>query len=659
MVRCLTPLHIQGFALSCYTWVYVLSNDVFLQGWVNGGPSGVLYSWLVAAMGTSAVMLSLAEVSSACPHIGARGSPPQAYKGLAGFMTASCNILGVMTSLPYIIMQVAELLATIRYALTYDTMTGEGRLTASWEVTCIYLGICVSLGLLASAPSRVVAAYCSFGLFTNLILFFSLSCTLLLLAPTHPTPSFSIHNWRSHPDITGITDGMLSFLAACNMGVNTFSGYDAALYMTEECFRPTFALPAALWRGFVIVFALGGVSLLMVLFSVQHPDRLLSPDAVFGGQGPVAQILWDVMEARFQSGRASAPFLALTTWSLFLICMFLVIGTSRKVYAMSRYGLSTVRWPQRLATHLLQMGLGLTLLADDTQALFSVFCDASIPFTFCSYLIPIAIGLCTTEKLLPGPWDMGRWGPSVRTGAALFLLLTLFISMAPQSYPASLQTSYAPILWLAGLLAMLAMWYCPKAGGRHFYTGPSTRLNGVRFSVTAPTLRPTPRRSPRPPAASACMSSFQGMVAQRSPLHQPQHHQPQHHHHHHHPGRIYPAAATQSGTPPTPPGMGGAQPSGGPPLPAQTCLGWFSRALGTGPGRLLAHITAMGLSLTEWLPSGSGIRQKLRIPDEHEALDRARRSPTHPAGYAWDKKASLRLGHRQVPAGRRVSLHSV
>lgn len=39
-------------------------------------------------------------------------------------MTASCNILGVMTSLPYIIMQVAELLATIRYALTYDTMTG-------------------------------------------------------------------------------------------------------------------------------------------------------------------------------------------------------------------------------------------------------------------------------------------------------------------------------------------------------------------------------------------------------------------------------------------------------------------------------------------------------------------------------------------------------
>lgn len=49
---------------------------------------------------------------------------PRAYKGLAGFMTASCNILGVVTSLPYIIMQVAQLLATIRYALTYDTMTG-------------------------------------------------------------------------------------------------------------------------------------------------------------------------------------------------------------------------------------------------------------------------------------------------------------------------------------------------------------------------------------------------------------------------------------------------------------------------------------------------------------------------------------------------------
>lgn len=62
------------------------------------------------------------------------------------------------------------------------------------------------------------------------------------------------------------------------------------------------------------------------------------------------------------------------------------------------------------------MLLGLTLLADNTQALFTIFCDASLPCTFSSYLLPIAIGLFSREKLQPGPWDMGRYENSVCVG---------------------------------------------------------------------------------------------------------------------------------------------------------------------------------------------------------------------------------------------------
>ncbi|MEW5311493.1 MAG: hypothetical protein WDW38_003203 [Sanguina aurantia] len=341
MVRCLTPLHIQGFALSCYAWVYVFSDYPFRLAWINGGPSAVVFTWLVGVLGTSAVILSLAEVSSACPNIGglyyfSARLAPQAYKGLAGFMTASCNIAGIVTSIPYVIFQLAELSANIRYALTYDTMTGEGQLTSSRELTYLYLIICLLVGILASAPSRIVAWYCSFGMFTNLVIFLSLSCTVLVIAPSHGTASFVFRTWAPNPVATGITNDAFAFIVACNMALNTFSGYDAVIYMTEECFRPTFALPAALWGSFLLVSGLGGVSLLMVLFSIQDPAQLLSANAVFGGQSPVSQILWDVMSARFQSGRAAAPFMALMAWSMFLSCLFLTIGAARKVYAMSR-----------------------------------------------------------------------------------------------------------------------------------------------------------------------------------------------------------------------------------------------------------------------------------------------------------------------------------
>lgn len=51
---------------------------------------------------------------------------PQAYKGVAGFMTAHCNITGLLTALPFIVMQLANLLANIRFAVTYDNFLGGG-----------------------------------------------------------------------------------------------------------------------------------------------------------------------------------------------------------------------------------------------------------------------------------------------------------------------------------------------------------------------------------------------------------------------------------------------------------------------------------------------------------------------------------------------------
>lgn len=49
---------------------------------------------------------------------------PQAYKGVAGFMTAHCNLIGVITSLAFIVTQLAWLVSNIRYAVTYDYLTG-------------------------------------------------------------------------------------------------------------------------------------------------------------------------------------------------------------------------------------------------------------------------------------------------------------------------------------------------------------------------------------------------------------------------------------------------------------------------------------------------------------------------------------------------------
>lgn len=70
MERCLTLFHLQGFSLTCFTWVNVFTDQQFAVAWAQGGPPAILYGGMLAICGTALVTLSLAEVASACPSIG-------------------------------------------------------------------------------------------------------------------------------------------------------------------------------------------------------------------------------------------------------------------------------------------------------------------------------------------------------------------------------------------------------------------------------------------------------------------------------------------------------------------------------------------------------------------------------------------------------------
>lgn len=68
--RCFTQFQLQGFSVTCFTWLYGFSDANFLVAWLNGGPVTLVYGWTVVVFGSALVTLSLAEVASACPNIG-------------------------------------------------------------------------------------------------------------------------------------------------------------------------------------------------------------------------------------------------------------------------------------------------------------------------------------------------------------------------------------------------------------------------------------------------------------------------------------------------------------------------------------------------------------------------------------------------------------
>lgn len=106
--------------------------------------------------------------------------------------------------------------------------------------------------------------------------------------------------------------------------------------MSKEAIDATRSVPSGLIWAVGIMGPIGVLSILAFSFSVQNQVSLLDPEAKFSGENVAAQLIYDVMYARFESRAAAVPFLAIALVGQFLSVLHLVLGLSRKVYAMAR-----------------------------------------------------------------------------------------------------------------------------------------------------------------------------------------------------------------------------------------------------------------------------------------------------------------------------------
>lgn len=128
----------------------------------------------------------------------------------------------------------------------------------------------------------------------------------------------------------------LTVLVGLTFSTGSFISYDSGLYMSDETLYPTSAVPAAMVKAVLLVGITGWAAIVALLFAIQHPGKLLDPNAELGGENPLAQLLFDVCKVRLGTGNAAAPFLSLTAAAFILSSLIGSTGTSRKLYAMGR-----------------------------------------------------------------------------------------------------------------------------------------------------------------------------------------------------------------------------------------------------------------------------------------------------------------------------------
>ncbi|TQS32631.1 hypothetical protein Golomagni_07048, partial [Golovinomyces magnicellulatus] len=239
------------------------TGALFLEGLQNGGPAGVIYSFLIVWFGNLSLFSTLSELVSMAPTSGgqyhwvAMLAPRSCAKFLSyltGWITAA-GWLGTVASAGYLsgsMLQVVVALTTPGYhPEPYQA------LLMFWAFLAFALAINTVLSFLLPKFEALI-------LVLHVLGFVAVLVVLVTLGPRNDaqflfTTFFNGGKWP--------TQG-LSFFVGMMGNVFAFVGADAAFHMSEEIHNPSIVVPRSLMFSLVINGATGFAMLLALLYCV-------------------------------------------------------------------------------------------------------------------------------------------------------------------------------------------------------------------------------------------------------------------------------------------------------------------------------------------------------------------------------------------------------
>lgn len=324
----------------------------FEAGLVNGGPAGLVWGMVLSLIGTTFIMLSLAEMSSMTPLAGAQYhwtavlAPPR-VQAFSTWIQGWITVFGwqaTTTSICYLV-------ATQFQGMVL--LNNSDYIPKQWHGTLIMWAIILGSGLVNIYGIKIMPALQMMGGILHVTLFIALVVPIILLS-RRSTSQFVFTElltadggWES-PGIAWCL-GMLT-VTYC------FLGFDGAIHMSEEVRNPAVVIPRVLVQTLAINGVLAFVFLLVILFCIGSVKEALNPAYMF----PIIGIF---KQATNSVGAAKAMQNAISGIGM-VSNVGVVASVSRLTWAFARDGglpfssyFAHVRYPSRLVQNLSEKNL--------------------------------------------------------------------------------------------------------------------------------------------------------------------------------------------------------------------------------------------------------------------------------------------------------------
>ncbi|RMD40943.1 hypothetical protein DV735_g4217, partial [Chaetothyriales sp. CBS 134920] len=441
-------------------------------GLLNGGPTSLVYGFLLCFIGTLATAASLGELVSMAPTSGAQYHwvymlAPPGWSVYASWMTGWISVLAwvAATATP------AFLGATLIQGL-FVLNNPDGYVYERWHGTLIYfaiilLAVVVNVWLIKFLPYLETII-----LVLHIGLFFALLVPLVYLAPQH-SARFVFTDFEN---LGGWSSGGIAWCVGLITCAFPFTGYDGACHMSEEIEQAEIAVPRALIASVAINGALGFGFLLALLFSMGDIEAALSSPTGY----PVIQIFYS---ATGSTASATAMISGIVASAVAAV-LALLASASRTTWAFSRDNglpfsrtLSHVNSERAVPINAIAFTTVCTMLLGliniiSTAAFYGIVgvTTVALYFTYMMPIIMLVIRRLRGEYIAFGPWRLRKWGLPINIFSLCYSVFISIFMFFPAFIPVTpLNMNWSVVVFFGIVLLAMLCWFIY---GRRTFRGP-------------------------------------------------------------------------------------------------------------------------------------------------------------------------------------------
>ncbi|KAI0440548.1 amino acid/polyamine transporter I [Xylaria telfairii] len=485
-------LAILGFSCTVLiTWEGSL--NVFLVGLQNGGPSGLIYGFIVVWAGTLSLFATLSELVSMAPTSGGQYhwvsmlAPPSCRKFL-GYLTGWLTLTGWQA----LVASGAYLTATMIQGLIILTHPGYLETMQNWHGTLLSWAVILFSYCINTFIGSVLATFEGIALVVHILGFFAVILSITIIGkPSNPDAV-----WDTWLNLGGWPTQGLSFSIGIIGNVVAFVGADGAIHMAEEIRNAPLVIPRSLLTGLMINGSLGFAMIVVTLYYMGDINAALA-------ENPILPFM-AIFHHALHSTAAAAVLSSIPVVMAFSAMTGILASTSRVYWAFSRdRGLPGWRLLHKVNPRtgvplysVLTTAIVATIISLVTiggSAAFNGVVSISIAGLFGSYFMAVSLLLyrrlsgdiaaprlpqsseplanTTSPSLTWGPWRLyGVWGVLNNILSCAFLLYFLFFSFWPSFIKVTPQNMNWSVLVTGTAMIFSVSYYLLWA--RKVYKGP-------------------------------------------------------------------------------------------------------------------------------------------------------------------------------------------